>query len=39
MLESGICQWRHIKLGLEATAHRAAADLATVLKKNQKHLS
>ena len=33
MLELGICQWRHIKLGLKATAHRAAADLATVLKK------
>ena len=33
MLEAGICQWRHIKLGLEATAHRAAADLAVVLKK------
>ena len=33
MLETGICQWRHIKLGLDATAHRAAADLATVLKK------
>ena len=36
MLETGICQWRHIKLGLEATAHRAASDLATVLKTNQK---
>ena len=33
MLETGICQWRHIKLGIEATAHRAAADLAVVLKQ------
>jgi hypothetical protein len=33
MLETGVCQWRHIKLGLEATAHRTASDLATVLKK------
>ena len=33
MLESNICQWRHTKLGLAATAHRSASDLATVLKK------
>ena len=35
MLETSICQWRHIKLGLEATAHRAASDLATVLKQSE----
>lgn len=33
MLETGICQWRHIQLGLEATTHRAAADLAVAIKK------
>ena len=35
MLETGICQWRHIRLGLDATAHRAASDLAAVLKTSE----
>ena len=33
MLETGVCKWRHIKLGFQATAHRPAADLAVTLKK------
>ena len=33
MLETGVCKWRHIKLGFQATAHRPAADLASILKK------
>ena len=33
MLETGVCKWRHIKLGFQATAHRRGADLAVTLKK------
>ena len=33
MLETGVCKWRHIALGFEATAHRSAAELASTLRK------
>ena len=33
MMELGVCKWRHVKLGFQATAHRAPDDLAVTLKK------
>jgi hypothetical protein len=33
MLETGVCKWRHISLGFDATAHRPAAELASTLRK------
>jgi hypothetical protein len=33
MLETGVCKWRHITLGFEATAHRSAVELASTLRK------
>ena len=33
MLETGVCKWRHITLGFEATAHRPAVELASTLRK------
>ena len=33
MLETGVCKWRHISLGFEATSHRSAGELSSTLRK------
>ena len=33
MLETGVCKWRHITLGFEATTHKNAAELASTIRK------
>ena len=33
MLETGVCKWRHILLGFDATAHKSAPELASILRK------
>ena len=33
MLDTSTCKWQHIILGFQATAHKEAAELASILKK------
>ena len=33
MLETGVCKWRHVELGFQATSHRPASDLASIVNK------